>query len=248
LFETYRQHYAQDGPILVWSSDSATLNPTIPQRVISEAEARDPASAESEWHGRFRSDLESYVERAAVEACIEPGVRERAPVAGVVYRAFVDPSGGRADAMTLAIGHREGDVAVLDVIRERKPPLDPAGTAREFSGALRPYGVTMATSDRYGAEWVSQAFREHGVVLRPAEKPKSELYRELLPALNSRRVALLDHAKLVAQLTSLERRVGRAGRDAIDHPPGPGSHDDVANAVAGVLTEAAARVEWPLVW
>jgi hypothetical protein len=248
LFEVYRRHYAQDGAILVWSSDTLTMNPTVPQRVISEAEERDPASAESEWHGRFRSDLESYVERAAVEACIEPGVRERAPVAGVAYRCFVDPSGGRSDAMTMAIGHREGDVAVLDLVRERVPPLDPAGTAHEFAQVMRRYGVASATADRYGAEWVAQAFAGHGVSLRPAEKPKGELYRELLPALNSRRVALLDHPKLLAQLVSLERRVGRAGKDAIDHPPGPNSHDDVANSVAGVLTEAAARFEWPLVW
>ncbi len=40
--------------------------------------------------------------------------------------------------------------------------------------------------------------------------------------------------KMVSQLSSLERRVARGGRDSIDHAPG--AHDDVANAVAGVLT------------
>jgi hypothetical protein len=37
----------------------------------------------------------------------------------------------------------------------------------------------------------------------------------------------------VQQLVALERRTARGGRDTIDHPPG--AHDDVANAVAGVI-------------
>jgi hypothetical protein len=37
-------------------------------------------------------------------------------------------------------------------------------------------------------------------------------------------------------LTQLERRTNRGGRDSIDHPPGGGQHDDLANAVAGVIT------------
>jgi hypothetical protein len=38
------------------------------------------------------------------------------------------------------------------------------------------------------------------------------------------------------QVTSLERRTARGGRDSIDHAPG--AHDDIANAVAGALVTA----------
>jgi hypothetical protein len=38
----------------------------------------------------------------------------------------------------------------------------------------------------------------------------------------------------------LERRTARSGKDSIDHPPG--AHDDVANAVAGVLVLAAGKI------
>ena len=37
---------------------------------------------------------------------------------------------------------------------------------------------------------------------------------------------------------SSARRVGRSGRDVIDHPPGR-AHDDVINAAAGALLLAA---------
>jgi hypothetical protein len=54
---------------------------------------------------------------------------------------------------------------------------------------------------------------------------------DLLASINSRAVSLLDHGKLLRQLIALERRTARSGKDSIDHMPG--SHDDVANAVAG---------------
>ena len=41
------------------------------------------------------------------------------------------------------------------------------------------------------------------------------------------------------QLCGLERRVARSGKDSIDHAPG--GHDDVGNAVAGALVDAASR-------
>jgi hypothetical protein len=63
-------------------------------------------------------------------------------------------------------------------------------------------------------------------------KPKSDLYVDLVPLINSRRIDLLDNTKLINQLCALERRTARSGRDSIDHPLG--AHDDVANAVAGM--------------
>ncbi len=76
-----------------------------------------------------------------------------------------------------------------------------------------------------------------------ADKTKSEFYGELLPLLNSGRVALLDNQRLVAQLCSLERRTTRVGRDSIDHPQG--GHDDLINAGAGAMV-LASRVQPPM--
>jgi hypothetical protein len=65
---------------------------------------------------------------------------------------------------------------------------------------------------------------------------KSQLYQGLLPLINSRAVDLLDLPVLTTQLSKLERKTTRGGRDSIDHPPG--AHDDVANAVAGACVLA----------
>src|ERR1700730_16482850 len=77
--------------------------------------------------------------------------------------------------------------------------------------------------------------RANGRVSRSesAQKPKSDIYRDTLPLLNSRKVQLLDDRRLLSQLHGLERRTARGGRDSIDHAPG--AHDDIANAIAGAL-------------
>jgi hypothetical protein len=200
----------------------------------------DPASAAAEYGAEFRSDIESFVPREAVAACIPVGVRELAPVSGVSYSAFCDPSGGSADSMTMAIAHRDRDgVIVLDAVRERKPPFSPEDVVAEFCSALASYRVTKVQGDRYAGEWPREQFRKLHVGYEPAAKPKSDLYRDLLPLINSGKVALLDHPKLVAQLCGLERRTARGGRDSIDHAPG--AHDDIANAAAGVAAAIASR-------
>jgi hypothetical protein len=61
--------------------------------------------------------------------------------------AFVDPSGGSADSMTLAIGHKEGDVVVIDALRERKPPFSPDAVVDEFAALLKSYRITKVSGD-----------------------------------------------------------------------------------------------------
>jgi hypothetical protein len=234
MWDAHRKHYGCAGaPVLVWQADTRTMNPSVPQRVIDEAYARDPSWAAAEYGAQFRSDLETFVSLDVVSACVD-GVRERAPIGNVRYAGFVDPSGGSSDSMTLAIGHRERDgVAVLDAVREARPPFSPEQVVEDFAALLKSYRVSKVVGDRYAGEWPRERFKVHGIRYEAAAKSKSEIYRDSLPMLNSGRVRLLDHARLVSQLCSLERRTARGGRDSIDHPPG--GHDDVANAAMGSL-------------
>ena len=239
MYATHQRHFGPHGDplILVAHGTSRDLNPTLPQSVVDRALERDEAVAKAEYLAQFRSDLESYVAREAVEACVALGVHERAPAPGERYSAFVDPSGGSADSMTLAIGHRKADVVIIDALRECRPPFSPEAVVIEFAELLRAYRITKVVGDRYGGEWPRERFRERGVSYEPAARAKSELYLTLLATLNSRRIELPDDKRLVTQLASLERRTARGGRDNIDHPPG--AHDDLANCVAGVAAALA---------
>lgn len=239
LHDKYRRHFGKDGDVLVVQAPSLALNPTLDPAIVEEALQQDPEVAAAEWLGEFRNDLADVVSRETVESCVAPGVRELPPAAGISYIGFVDPSGGSSDSMTLAIGHRDRDnVAVLDCVREARAPFSPEAVVEEFAAVLRSYGIGSVRGDRYAGEWPREQFSKRGVSYEPAGKSKGELYIDFLPMLNSGRCQLLDVPRLVSQLCSLERRTARGGRDSIDHPPG--AHDDLANAVAGLL--AALRV------
>jgi hypothetical protein len=239
LHDAFKRHYGKDGAVLVWKADTRTMNPTVPQRVIDQAFQRDPASASAEYGAQFRNDIASFVTREAVEGCVSPQVLERPRVPGVIYAGFADPSGGSSDSMTLAIAHRQAmsdnkkSIGVLDAVREIRAPFSPDAAVAEFSELLKSYGIRFIRGDRYAAEWVVGAFRKVGIEYRAADLSKSEIYRDLLPLLNSRQVDLLDNQRLITQLLGLERRTARGGRDSIDHAPG--GHDDLINAAGGAL-------------
>jgi hypothetical protein len=127
----------------------------------------------------------------------------------------------------------------VDVPREWLPPFIPSGVVEEGAAVLGSYGVRAVVGDRYAGEWPREQFRSRGVWYEVAGKDRSQLYLDLLPAVNAGTVELPDVPELLRELRGLERRRGPSGRDRVDH--GPGAHDDRANAVAGLVSLLAAR-------
>jgi hypothetical protein len=239
LYNTWKRDFGANGDsaILVAKAASRTMNPLLSEKVVARAYERDAAVASAEYGGEFRTDVETFINADVVDAAVVSGRFELPPIPGVRYVAFVDPAGGSGgDAMTLAIAHKEGNVAVLDVLREVKPPFSPDVVVADFVTLLKAYGVTSLTGDRWGGEFVRERFKNASLRYDISERVKSDIYKELLPLMNSGRVELLDLPRLTTQLCGLERRTARGGKDSIDHAPG--SHDDAANAVAGAIVLA----------
>jgi hypothetical protein len=242
LFDVYRRYHGQDGaPALIWKAPTRTMNSTVPQRVIDEELERDPAKASAEYLAQFRTDIESFVSSEVVDAAVVPGRYELPKLANVTYRGFVDASGGSgAGSMTLAISHRDRDRdgrAILDLVRERRPAVSPERVTAEFAGVLKEYCVRKVSGDRYAGEWPRAQFRKSGIQYETSDKAKSDIYSECLPLLNSGKIELLDHPRLISQLCGLERSTARSGRDSIDHAPS--AHDDLCNAAVGALLLAS---------
>ncbi len=234
LYAAYRKHFGKAGaPVLVWKADTLTMNPGFSRATVEAEYEKDPESARAEYGAEFRDDLADFITREAIDAITSWGRSELPPELGIAYSGFCDPSGGASDAMTLAIAHLQGDVAVLDAVLEVRPPFDPDVAVAECAALLRRFGIARITGDRYAGQWPVARFAAHGITFEQSARPKNDLYHDFLPLANARRVELLDHPRLAAQLIGLERRTARSGRDSIDHIPG--GHDDVANAAAGVL-------------
>ncbi len=239
LYQAFARHFGQnEARVLVWKAATLEMNPSLDPAIVASAYEDDPEAAAAEYGAEFRNDLSDFVPRAVVDAATVMGRFEIPPIRGLSYVAFVDPSGGTgADSMTLAVAHGEGDRVVLDAVREVRPPFSPENATQDFAVLLKAYGVRRVCGDRYAGEWPRERFRTHGIEYDLADQPKSDLYRDFLPVLNSGRAELLNLPRLASQLTGLERRTARGGRDSIDHAPG--GHDDVANVVAGALLMAS---------
>jgi hypothetical protein len=239
-----------DDDTLVVVGSSLQFNPTLDAAEIDRQLALDPEAAGAEYLSRWRDDLTNFLDRQLVEAAIEKGVVIRPPQPHTNYTCFCDPSGGRGDSFTLAIGHREGTLCVIDLVYEKRAPFDGDATVTEVADLVRSYGATTLRGDSYGADLIAGAFRRRGVTYRALTLPDaegrrgklsaSEIYVSAVGLFTSGRAKLPDNPRLVHQLISLERRTSRGGgHDTVDHPPG--GHDDLANSACGCLVALAGR-------
>jgi hypothetical protein len=246
FFEQHSKHHRQDDSVVLSiQAPSKVMNPTLDQSVIDQAYADDPQSAAAEYGGEFRSDIASFIDRAVVTDSIENGVSQRGCLPGIAYQAFTDSSSGSKDSFTLAIAHREGDRIVLDHLVEHRAPFDPAAVVADLAGHVKAYRCCVVTGDRYALGYVSGEFAKNGVRYNYSNRDRSEIYLAALPLLNARRVSLLDSARLVNQLTALQRRTSSGGRQTVDHPRN--GADDLSNAAMGavVLCDGAVT-SWPM--
>jgi hypothetical protein len=233
LWEAYQTHFGKETPgVLVVKASTPDLNPTYSLEHIKKEIEADPISAETEYFAAWRTDVEGLFSPEVLEPCIVEGRHELPRVQGVKYKGFIDPSGGRADAMTLCVGHQEKGVVIQDCLRVFKAPFDPADAVEDFARTLKSYGIKEVWGDKYSGEWVVSAFKDRSISYRNIELTKTELYREFVPKVMTGKIEMLDNKQQLIELRQLERRAGRSGREVIDHPPK--AHDDCSNVLAGM--------------
>jgi hypothetical protein len=134
----------------------------------------------------------------------------------------------------LAIGHREGERIIVDLVRSRPPRFNPEATTAEYADLLQSaYSIREVRGDKFSGDWASNAFAKFGIDYQRAEKPKSQLYLEAEGPLNTQRVELPNREPLITQLKSLVRKTRSGGRDSVDTDSG--QSEDEANVVAGLI-------------
>jgi hypothetical protein len=241
LHQKHRDYFGVDDPgTLVVLGSSQQFNPTLDERIIERSRATDPEGARAEWDAEFRSDLASFLDDATLDAVIDHSrPLELPPLHSRRYGGFVDPSGGRHDAFTLCIGHREGDGFIADVVRGVRPPFDPQQVASAYAELLREYRISQVHGDNYSGDWVVNAFKDCGIKYVRAEKPKSQLYLESLPLFTRGLISIPDLTPLIRELRLLERATHRSGKDSVDH--GRFGSDDYANALCGAAAHCGHR-------
>ena len=245
LYQRWRDHYGrEDDYVLVVRGTTLQFNPTFDAGVIEKDLERDAQLFGAEYNSVWRDDLQTFLSRDLIDAAVDRGLLVRPPRAGIRYVCGADPSGGRGDSFCAAISHREGDVAFLDTLYERRAPFNPSSAVAEVVALAKSYRCGEVVGDKYAAQWVVEAFAKAGVRYVQSDRDRSACYLNCLPLFASGRVRLVDNARLAGQFAALERRTFSTGRDRVDH--GRDGHDDAANAAALALTLAAVGVKEPI--
>lgn len=242
LYEEFRRAWAVDDPdLLVWKAPTALMNPSIRAHRLERERRQDPLRYAREYEAEFAEDLDAFLPAAWVEDAVQSGRREVPPHPGISYVLPVDPSGagvgGGADAFTAAVLHLDGSPTdgkvVHDMLRgwSRRAghSMDLMGIVGEIATLAQAYGVSEVYGDKYGGQWVRQAFEKAGLFYRDADFDRSRAYLETEPLFAQGRIQLLDHPTLIREFKMLERRPRVGGRTVVDHPHG--QHDDHANVV-----------------
>jgi hypothetical protein len=195
LYDRWKAFYGKpDEDVLVVRGTTMQFNPSFDQKIIDKALALDPQRYSAEYNSEWRDDLATFLPRDLLDAAVEPGILVRPPLDNVSYQAFADPSGGRGDAFTMSIAHREardgGERIVTDLIYERRPPFNPSEVVEEIAALLRSYRCRSVTGDQYAAEFVTEAFRNQGIKYTASKLDRSEVYIDFLPLIAAGEIAV----------------------------------------------------------
>lgn len=253
------RHWGDDSsPVLVVRAPAPTLNPRLSADYLDRMRAEDPDAYRSEVLGEWVDGTSRLFDEQALAASVVAGRRELPPEACTgKLAAFVDPAAGArgGDRFALAIGYRDGAAVRVAALRAWSPPFSPAAVVAEVADLCRSYGLRAVTGDRFAGNVLAEQFRAAGLAYEAASLTASDLYLDAVPVFQSGAVELPDPscsetaADLMAELRSVVRKPGGAGRDRAEVARGSGrrGHGDLANAVCGLIAALPAKKERPRV-
>ena len=232
MYEKFQSEWGvNDSDVLCWHGTTKEMNPDFSQHKIDRAIKKDRMRAEAEYLALWREDVSNFLEEWQLR---ESSTRmPEIPDPSKRYAAFIDPSSGKGDSFTMAIGYRDGERIIIARAEERLSPFTPSTIVAEFAAILKAYGLSTATSDTHASGWVEDAFRKLNVLINITKTTKSSIYLQFAGLLAMGKLSLLQSDRATAQFLALERRVERSGLERVDHPAYGGQMDDLANAIAG---------------
>jgi len=238
LGEVYDACYGDDTNehTLVFQAPSLLMNKTLDASesgTIATEYRLDPIKAAAEYGAEFRIEMDALITPEALDRATPKEVYERPYDPQYQYLAAIDAASGstgsKKDSQTLAIWHREGEIAVLDLIREAEPPFDPDAVCADFAATMRRYSISHAWADRWALGYVDSNFLRNDIeILHPEKMDRTQIYASFLPLVNANRVVLLTHKKLRSQLLGLTYYSTHSSRERVDHKPN--CHDDLATS------------------
>jgi len=215
-----------------------------PERLAEQRERLPAAVYEQLFENRWTAAEGSFLDPAVIDAAFTlegPSLsrgNRHGHVAGLDLGHAKDPT-------AFAVGHREGDLVILDRLEVWKPsrlrPLDFAEVERFIVAAHNRYRFTLRLDPWQGLD-LAQRLRAKGIHAEEftfTAASKQRLASTLLQSLNSGHLHLYEAEGLRDELLKLRLKQGTAGTFTFDHTSG--GHDDRAVAIALMAVAALER-------
>jgi len=221
------------------------FNPTLTdEEMMSDLETEGEEFVKREYLAEFVDAISAAFDGQAVEDCVMTGMLQLPYNTDYDYFGVLDPAGLSEnsqfnDEFTAGVAHveeRQGEpFVVVDAIKAWSANKDaarkstPAQAVDESIALFQQYQVSDIVGDRFAIDLLSAQYEEAGFHYEKSKLNKWDLYHELIPVINNRRIAFVADETATTQLKSLERKKSGT-RGKIDHAKG--RHDDRANVIA----------------
>jgi hypothetical protein len=161
--------------------------------------------------------------------------------------AAMDPSSGgsKRNAWTMVLARALDDGAVLVGHAEEWRGLAPDETLAKVAAVLRRFGLAEVFSDQYSAAALNDLARKRGfaVVQRTTTAAtKLAMFDDLAALVSSKRIGIVKHAGLLADLAAVRRRITQAGASIHLPKTTDGRHCDFAPSAALAVAEVSRGV------
>ncbi len=228
---------------LTIQANTRYVNPEIPQKFLDKEKARDIDNWAREFEGIFSEKLESFFGFELMQKVFT--------LAGDIpykaeyhYHLGLDQSGlsGR-DRFALAIAHKEGDLAVVDIVRSWETK-DLDIILDEIKTLAKAYHINEAIIDKYSKGYVENSFRKIGleVKIRPS---LADVFVVLKAKMIQDKLQLPDRSDLKAGMRNTIAIYNKSNQLTIIHQRGPEGHADSLDAVSGAVFEVAKEKQIP---
>jgi len=240
FFEEFNKGFRQEDRLTI-QANTRFVNPEIPQKFLNKEKARDVNNWSREFQAEFSEKLEAFfgfelIQKTFTLAGDLPYKSE------YNYSLGLDQSGlSGKDRFALAISHKEGDIAIVDVVRSWETK-DLDIILNDIEILAKTYHLNKASIDKYSKGYVENSFKKIGleVLIRP---PLAVVFVNLKSKMIQDKLQLPDRPDLKAGLKNTIAIYGKSNQLTIYHERGPEGHADEIDSVAGSIYEATREGE-----
>jgi len=220
---------------LTIQANTRFVNPEIPQKFLNKEKARNVNNWKREFQAEFSEKLEAFF---SFELMQKPFILggDLPYKSEYKYSLGLDQSGlsGR-DRFALAISHKEGDIAIVDIVRSWETK-DLDTILNDIEILAKTYHLNEASIDKFSKGYVEHNFKTIGleIKIRPS---LSIVFVKLKSKMIQDKLQLPDRPDLKAGLKNTIAVYGRSNQLTIYHERGPEGHADEIDACAGSVFE-----------